>query len=476
MRRYGFVILVFIFVLLMANPLPAEEYFQVAGLIDLRTTFSDGALNPEELVQLARERGFEAVFINDHDRLAMEYGLFPFRGILKKRNELNSINKTGAGKYLDAIGKARQKYPGMIIIPGSETNPFYYWTGSYFKKTLTANDYERRILTIGMENPKDYEKLPVLHNNRALSHFKKHIPKLLPIFGSLLMGLILLVWKGFSRFLGIVIVVLSLVFLINMGPFRASSFDAYHGNQGIEPYQALIDYVNSRGGLTFWNYPETRSGVRKMGPIFLKTPPYPQVLQKSKNYTGFAALYGDEITITEPGGLWDQVLLEYCQGKRRKPAWAISTADFHRDGESGENLGNFPTIFLVKKRTAGEILFAMRQGRMYACLGRYPQRIILEEFHICSANCENSATLGQEITLTENPSIHISLALNIPTVNHVLIRLIRAGKPIKTFEGTLPMEIEYEDPYYMPGRKVYYRLDLRGKGTLISNPIFVSFR
>ena len=119
----------------------------------------------------------------------------------------------GAAKYLRAIRKARQKYPEMIIIPGSEANPFYYWTGSYFKKTLTAHDYERRILTIGMEEPKDYENLPVLHNGNSLRHIKRHIPGLLPIFGSLLIGLILMVWRGFSRFFGIVIVGFSLVFL-----------------------------------------------------------------------------------------------------------------------------------------------------------------------------------------------------------------------------------------------------------------------
>ncbi|MBW1613871.1 MAG: hypothetical protein JRJ57_07850, partial [Deltaproteobacteria bacterium] len=34
------------------------DYQQVAGLIDLRTTFSDGSYDLESLVQLAKKRGF----------------------------------------------------------------------------------------------------------------------------------------------------------------------------------------------------------------------------------------------------------------------------------------------------------------------------------------------------------------------------------------------------------------------------------
>ena len=110
-----------------------------------------------------------------------------------------------------------------------------------------------------------------------------------------------------------------------------------------------------------------------MGPIFLDTQPYPNVLEESKGYTGFAALYGDNITVTEPGNMWDRVLLAYCEGKGDRPVWGISTADFHKEGEAGERLGNFPTAFLVHRRTKKEILGALKNGKMYACRGNYPQ-------------------------------------------------------------------------------------------------------
>jgi hypothetical protein len=62
------------------------------------------------------------------------------------------------------------------------------------------------------------------------------------------------------------------------------------------------------------------------------------------------SLKSDNITAIEPGGIWDDVLLEYCKGKRTRPVWGISTADFHKDGGAGVKLGDFSTIFLVPQK------------------------------------------------------------------------------------------------------------------------------
>lgn len=451
----------------------ASDYQQIAGLIDLRTTFSDGDLDPESLVRLARKRGFTVVFFNDHDRLAMEYGLFPLRNILRKRVELHSINKGGAENYLTAIKDLEEKYPDMIIIPGSETAPFYYWTGSYFKKDLTAHNHERRILTIGLEKAEDYRDLPIIHNGFSTRFAANFIPIILISCIPLSLSILLLRRKGVYRISGIIIGVLSILFIINTTPFRSSPFDQYHGDQGIAPYQLLIDYVDSRGGMTFWNYPETRSGKRRIGPIFVDTPPYPNVLEESKGYTGFSALYGDAITVTEPGNIWDRILLAYCKGKKDRPAWGISTADFHKEGGSGEKLGNFPTVFFVHRKTKKQILEALKNGKMYACRGNYPQVAKLDEFSVRSFQGEIKGISGDEVVLIGNPRIRISLSAGEPTKNRVTVRLIRSGEVIERFEGELPMEIDFEDTYFKPGEKIYYRMDLHGYGILVSNPIFV---
>lgn len=449
------------------------DYQQVSGLIDLRTTFSDGAHDLKFLVELASKKGFGVLVINDHDRMAMEYGIPLFRNIVKKSIERNSINKNGAEEYLSSIKELDKAYPGMIIIAGSETAPFYYWSGSFFKGNLTAHNHERRILTIGLEKAEDYQDLPILHNGLSTRFVGRFMPAILIFCIPLLLGLLLLRGKGFYRVAGIVIAMVSILLVINASAFRSSPFDQYHGDQGIAPYQLLIDYVNAKGGMSFWNYPETKSGIRKMGPIFVHTAPYPEVLMKSKAYTGFAALYGDEITVTEPGNIWDEVLKEYCTGERDMPVWGIATADFHREGESGEKLGNFPTVFFLKSRTKEETLRALKNGKMYACRGNYPHFAKLEEFFVSSSNGEVKGISGDEIIVEGFPRIRISLSSNIPTENHVRVRLIRSGRVIERFDGHLPIEIEYEDKDIKKGEKEYYRMDLHGYGTIVSNPIFV---
>ncbi len=112
-----------------------HEYIQVPGLIDIRTDFSDGAHTLEYLIKLAKKRGIDVLFINDHDRKVLEYGIHPFQNILRKRVEEPSINKGGPENYLNIIDAASKKYPDVILIPGAESAPFYYWKGSYFKKT-----------------------------------------------------------------------------------------------------------------------------------------------------------------------------------------------------------------------------------------------------------------------------------------------------------------------------------------------------
>jgi len=451
------------------------DYQQVAGLIDTRTTYSDGAYDIETLVKMAKERGFEILVINDHDRMVMEYGLPPFRNIVKKKVELNSINKNGAEAYLDSISKVQKKFPDMILIPGSESAPFYYWTGSYFTKDLTAHNHEKRILTIGMDKPEDYENLPMLHNGANSEYTRAVLPSILLFLCSIVVSIFLIKWRGFYRITGVIILVLSLAFIADSIPFRSSPFDQYHGDQGIVPHQILIDYVNSHGGLTFWNYPETNSGIRDVGPIRVDTPPYPEALEESENYTGFSALYGDNITVTEPGNAWDRALNSYCQGVRSSPVWGISTADFHEEGGSGEKLGNFPTIFLLQEKSKKGVLDALKNGKMYAYRGSYPQFVRLDEFSVSPPDGSNKGLSGDEIIVKESPRIRISLSAAVNSENKIKVRLIRSGELIGTFEGTLPMQIDYEDKYFQPGRKIYYRMDMSGCGVLVSNPIFVMF-
>ena len=109
-----------------AKPNPANPYRVVTGLADLRSTFSDGTHSIEEIVQLAESRGFKVVFINDHDRIALSYGIPPFRRIIRYKKEFRSIMTHGPEKFLKEIERLSKKYPNMIIIPGCITSAYYY--------------------------------------------------------------------------------------------------------------------------------------------------------------------------------------------------------------------------------------------------------------------------------------------------------------------------------------------------------------
>ena len=463
-----------------AGSAQTDEYIQVPGLMDLRTDFSDGSHTLEYLIQLARKRGFDVLFITDHDRKVLEYGIRPYQHILKKRVEKPSINKSKAERYLSMIQSVSKKYPDMMLIPGAESAPFYYWRGSYFKKNLTVCDRERHLIIVGLEKPEDFEELPILHNGFSTRYLSSRISLgFFLILIPLAAGIFLITKKGILRWSGIVLSLLSLLLLINNQPFRSSPYDQYHGYQGIKPYQLLIDYVNSRGGMVFWNHPETKSGLGKIDFVFKDTPPYPQALIESKNYTGFAALYGENISITEPGHAWDKVLMEYCSGQRINAVWGISSADFHQEGAAGEKLGNFPTVFLVKHKSKQDILDALRKGRMYAYRGDVSlPRLILQDFSITGADTSLKGIMGEEIQLKGSAEINIHITTSNPEEGHAVeVRLIREEKLLKTFSGKTPLILNYVDEFFEPSKKTYYRLDVKDKKNriIVSNPIFVHF-
>ncbi len=78
--------------------------------------------------------------------------------------------------------------------------------------------------------------------------------------------------------------------------------------------------------------------------------------------------------------------------------------------------------------------------------------------------------------LKGNPVVRFRIAADQETQERVVVRLIRAGFVAKVFEGTLPLEITYEDEYFKPGERIFYRIDMQNFGVLVSNPIFVDYR
>ena len=471
------IILSFIaFLLFPAKTTLAREYVQLPGVIHVHSTFSSGKYTIEQLVSKAKDKKLEVLVLTDHDLVVMEYGLPPLRNIIKKREERRSVIQKGPQIYLAEIERQNNLQNDVILIPGVQSSPFYYWSGNPFKKNLSAHDYRKELLLVGMKNPSDYQHLPVLHNGFSKRHFLRLLPRSAVFMISFFLGLYLFFQKKMLKLLGVFIGIASLLLLINHHPFKSSRFDPYHGDQGIEPYQEVIDYVAQRQGLTFWAHPESNysvAGVR-LGPIKLITEHYVNDLISAKNYTGFSAIYGDTITATHPGQQWDRVLNAYCKGLRRSGAWAIAGADYHQD-KKGVQLDTFQTIFLVRKKTAHDILEALSNGRVYAVRKSNEPRLVLDKFQVTDTVTAKKARMGQRLHLKSIPFLEGKVSALDKSRMTVHVSLIRGGKIWQSFGGLTPLEFHFADQDTWSG-KTFYRVEIRDSthGKLLSNPIFVT--
>jgi hypothetical protein len=274
---------------------------------------------------------------------------------------------------------------------------------------------------------------------------------------------------------GLITAILSIALLVNHHPFKSSRFDPYHGDQGTAPFQDVIDYVGERGGLVFWAHPESnysKGGVR-LGPIRMVTKPYLDDLIASNNYTGFAALYGDSASAADAGMHWDQILMEYCRGHRAHPVWAIAGSDFHEE-QKGFDLATFQTIFWVKDKRQEDVLWALKQGRIYAVRQTADIRLSLDQFQLLDKETGKIALMGEELSLNGAPIIEGRLAASDGGRYAVTVSIVKDGKQAWSFEGQTPLDFHLVDQDGRSG-KSYYRLDVKGKetGYLLSNPIFV---
>ncbi|MEW6670467.1 MAG: SPOR domain-containing protein [Thermodesulfobacteriota bacterium] len=453
----------------------AAEYVQLPGVVHVHSRASSGLYSIEELVTLAKGMGLEVLVMTDQDQVAVEYGIFPLRNLIKKRVERNSVLKLGPEKYLTLITQINQRQRDVLVVPGVQSAPFYYWSGSPIGENLTAHDYRKELLLVGMMAADDYRNLPLLNRGFSTRYIKELLPQWMVFLLSFLMGIYLIFQSGYLKPAGVIIALFSLALLVNHHPFQSSRFDAYHGDRGNAPYQDLIDYVNERGGLIFWAHPESnysKSGTT-LGPIRLMTTSYADSLFETKSYTGFSAIDGDSITLTEPGKKWDQLLNEYCSGYRRHPVWGIAGANFQGEAE-GVKLDTFQTVFITKSKSTPHILDALAKGRVYAKQKEKGGGLKLDSFSVEDADSGATAEMGAELNVSSYPVIKFRVASDNNVEHAVKVLLIKGGSVRHQLEGKTPLEFVYSDKTSWAS-KSYYRLEVQGgsAGKLLSNPIFV---
>jgi len=437
----------------------AQEYKVVRGVIDVHSKISDGKYSQERVAELAREKGFKVVIFCESALRKWEYGLWPLRNIVKRTYQENSVLRLGVRKYIDRFAALKKKFPDLVLIPGMEASPYFYWEGSPLSKKSSLVDYYKQFLIIGLN--KDYQNIPVV-GNRRFSYFS--INALLSLWPILLIILGLRLFKKKAARASFILA--GILFLANNLPFSTSRFNVYQGRQGIRPYQDIIDYVNKRGGIIFLAHPEVFSQKAYFG-IESYTAPYPEDLILARDYTGFSLILtlrdrcevlGFRCGMTEPGDIWDKLLLEYIAGKRKNPVWIIGTP--HYTGEAG-NIDSVETLFFVKDAKEKDVLDALREGRAYVRFNLRSEPVNLDEFSAQEAG---------------NGLIQIIIkGSQAPSGGPLKVELIRNGKAFKrSEEKDAEWAVIAEDKLLPDERKVYYRLRIESPSSIIlSNPVFV---
>ena len=302
----------------------------VRGVVHVHTDLSTGEFTLEELAAAADKQGIGALLLAENYLLRVEYAVPPLRALTTVAHEERSVHGR-LHAYLERVARVRTQFPRVLILPGVEVMPHYFWTGSVPSLDLHLHDTQKNLLVYGIEDAGGLAGLPVAGNRAAGVYSLQSVVDAFPVL-LLVPGIILLLRKReHRRRLGRAFIVVRRrswafgLLLCLIGAATAArgwpfTTDAYPTSRpaGLAPYQALIDHVDRLGGASIWSFPEARDfGERPVGPVRVSwaTEPYGDDLLRSFRYTAFGAVYEDTTRVESPGGGWDRLLREYAAPK-----------------------------------------------------------------------------------------------------------------------------------------------------------------
>ncbi len=199
---------VLIFLLLTILTLPAgalgNEAAWLTGIIHVHSNFSSGSYSIEELAGRAESVGADFLILTDHDLVVMAYGLQPFQKFLKKKYEKRSIISQGPEVYLSEIARVNAGQKAVLIIPGVQSTPHYFWQGSVLTGNLASLNARREVLILGLDRAEQYRNLPIVHNPRAYYRLDLFQGELIFFALASIVGLVLLFNRPIFKVLGFV--------------------------------------------------------------------------------------------------------------------------------------------------------------------------------------------------------------------------------------------------------------------------------
>ncbi|MDD5348182.1 MAG: hypothetical protein PHT59_06185 [Candidatus Omnitrophica bacterium] len=466
----------------------AGDLMQIPCVIQVSSLVSDGSYSADEIVRAAQESGFKAVVLTDRDLMRWEYGVWPLRRVIKRTVQEKSIFTFGIRRYLDLVAEVQEKNKDIIVIPGIESAPFYYWQGEVLDETFVLKDWHKHFITMGIEDAASLERLPIIGNPRGLMQpFRFRDTLLLWPLALVVIGVACLKRRssGYSdetgrplgpaakrwRIAGVLLCCAGSVFLMNNFPFRTVLFDQYHGDQKALPYQNYIDYVSLRGGLVFWAHPDIEN-VSSDGPVKIRTQAYPLDLYRTRGYTGFTLLYEGLKQTGAVGGVWDRLLSAYCRVPGRQPVWAIAALGFDDGPDLAKALKDLRTVVLADSFTREAIFRALRQGRCYIVRGPASRDFVLEEFSVSDARTGTAKTSGETLDAQGPCMVTVRGNLLRGQPQGFKIQLVKNGEVVDTREGQSPFTVTFDD--LAVEENSFYRCVIESaQATVYTNPVFV---
>jgi hypothetical protein len=472
-------------VLAAAFAAPADALERLPAVLHVHSDLSTGDFSLEQLAGMAERHGIGALLVTENYLLRVEYGLLPFRALTRVVREERSVLDAGVDRYLANVERARASHPRVLIVAGVEVLPHYFWSGSPLMLDMTAHNTQKNLLVLGLDAGA-LHALPVTGNpvtsRYGWASVLDALPAVLLVPGVVLlarrrralrpMGRVVVVVARRRWLAGAVLCGVGVAALARGWPFTLDPYPPYR-DLGLTPHQDLIDYVDRAGGVTVWSFPEARDeGERRIGPVRVawRTPPSPDDLLRTSNYTAFGAVYEDTTHVERPGGGWDRLLGQFASGNLSRPAWGVGESGFH-GFSAGKDLGTVRTVFLVEERSERAVLDALKGGRMYAVQRARETELVLAGFTARAGSV--SATSGETLRVASPISVAVSVDVESTgaPVRDIRAILVKNGAVVAVWNGPAPIRAVHQDVF--DGAPTFYRLDVRGPGRLLSNPIFV---
>src|SRR5262249_46194415 len=141
----------------------ADALERLPAVVHLHSDLSTGDFSLEQLTTMAEKQGIGALLLTENYLLRVEYGLPPFRALTRAVRAERSVVDVGIDRYLSRVAQARAANPRVLIVPGVEVLPHYYWTGSPLTLDMTVHDTQKNMLVFGLDDA-GLRALPVTGN------------------------------------------------------------------------------------------------------------------------------------------------------------------------------------------------------------------------------------------------------------------------------------------------------------------------